>query len=87
MAIGGGFAVLTLVATILGLFASETTPTMMRMSALDPFNYVSLVSLYDISAIVDGNFAFIWKFAILGIVAVICFALGIVVFKKKDLPL
>lgn len=87
MALGGGFAVLTMVFTILGMFASDSTPSMMRMDALSPFNYVSLVTLYDISSILDGTLAYIWKFAILGGIAVVCFIVGISVFKKKDLPL
>lgn len=54
MALGGGFAVLTLVFTILGLFGSDMTPAMMRMDALNLFNSFSLVTLFDINAVVDG---------------------------------
>jgi len=87
MALGGGFAVLTMVFTILGMFASDSTPAMMRMEALSAFNNVSLVTLYDLSSIIDGTSAYIWKFSILGGIAIICFTVGIIVFKKKDLPL
>ncbi len=87
MSTGGGFAVLTLVFTILGMFASESTPAMMRMEALDLFNSVSLVTLFDISSIVDGTSAYLWKFGILIAITVISFIIGITVFNKKDLPL
>jgi len=87
MSTGGGFAVLTLVFTILGMFASESTPAMMRMEALDLFNSVSLVTLFDISSIVDGTSAYLWKFGILIAITIISFIIGITVFNKKDLPL
>lgn len=87
MALGGGFAVLTIVFTILGMFASDATPSMMRMDALNGFNYVSIVTLFDVFSIVNGTTDFIWKFVVLGLVSIVCFAIGVIVFKKKDLPL
>lgn len=87
IALGGGFSVLTLVFTILGMFASDSTPQMMRMDALNPFNNVSLVTLFDIDSIVSGTYSYIWKFAILITITIISFILGIKTFNKKDLPL
>lgn len=87
MALGGGFAVLTVVFTLLGLFASESTPSMMRISELDPFNSASIVSLFDITSIMNGSIDYIWKFGILGGICIVFFSAGIIIFKKKDLPL
>ena len=87
MALGGGFAVLTLVFTILGMFASDSTPSMMRMEALAPFNSLTVVSLFDLTSILEGTMDYIWKFSILVGITIICFVAGITVFKKKDLPL
>ena len=86
-ALGGGIAVITLVFTILGMFGSKSTPSMMRMDALNFFNKISIASLFDLFAVVNKNVDFLWKFAILGGIALICFSIGIIVFKKKDLPL
>lgn len=41
MAIGGGLSMFFLVATMLGLFGSSIMPSIIRMEALDYFNYVS----------------------------------------------
>lgn len=87
MALGGGFAVLTLVFTILGLFGSDMSPAMMRMDALNLFNSFSLVTLFDINMVVDGNLNYLWKFGILIVVTVASFIVGMKVFAKKDLPL
>lgn len=87
MALGGGFAVLTIVSTILGMFASDSTPSMMRMDALAPFNSVSVATLFDITSIVNGTTDYLWKFGILVGIAIISLTIGIVFFKKKDLPL
>lgn len=73
--------------TEIGAFASDTTPSMMRMDALDIFNKVSLVSLYDLGSMINGTSDYIWKLGILLGIAIICFTVGIMVFKKKDLPL
>lgn len=87
VAAGGGFAVLTLVATILGLFGSDAIPSMMRMESLNFFNYFSLVTLFDVNSIVAGTTTYIWKLAILAAVTIVCFGAGMAIFDKKDLPL
>lgn len=87
MSLGGGFSVLTLVCTILGMFASDSTPAMMRMEALSIFNNFSIVTLFDLDSIIASTNTYIWKMGILFGSAIICFIVGINVFKKKDLPL
>lgn len=87
MAIGGGLNIFFLVATILGLFGSKIIPQVIRMDALKLFNYVSIISLFDVISILDGTFAFLWKLAILIVIGIICYAISFVKFDKKDLPL
>ena len=87
MSIGGGLNMFFLVATMLGLFGSKVLPSVVRLSALNFFNYTSLISLFDVVSILDGTSAFIWKFAILIVVGLICYIAGSIKFQKKDLPL
>ena len=60
--------------------------------ALNVFNKMTLVGLYDVSSIStigssDVDYTFVWKLAILAIISVVCYIAGNTVFKKKDLPL
>ena len=87
MSLGGGINMFFLVATMLGLFGSKVLPSVVRLSALNFFNYTSLISLFDVVSILDGTTTFIWKFAILIAVGLVCYIVGAIKFKKKDLPL
>lgn len=87
MALGGGLSMFFLVATMLGLFGSPVIPSVVRISALNYFNYVSIISLFDVVSILDGTVAWIWKLAILLVIGVLGYILGDIKFKKKDLPL
>lgn len=87
MSLGGGLNMFFLVATMLGLFGSNVLPKVVRLKALNFFNYCSIISLFDEQAIIDGSTAFIWKFAILIAIGLVCYIIGGIKFKKKDLPL
>ena len=87
MAIGGGLSMFFLVATMLGLFGSPTIPSIIRMKALNYFNYASLITLFDTISIIEGTYTYLWKFAILVAVGVVCYIVGSIRFRKKDLPL
>ena len=87
MAIGGGLSIFALVAAMLGLFGSPVIPSVVRLDALNNFNHVTIISLFDVISIMDGTGAFIWKFAILAVLGIVGYALGAVRFTKKDLPL
>lgn len=87
MSIGGGLSIFSLVATMLGLFGSEQIPSVVRFSSLNYFNYVSIISLFDVPSIVDGTTAWMWKMAILLAFGLVGFFFGSARFKKKDLPL
>lgn len=87
MAIGGGLSIFALVAAMLGLFGSPVIPYVVRLSALNYFNYATVISLFDVISIMDGTGAFIWKFAILAVAGIIGYIIGALRFTKKDLPL
>ena len=87
MAVGGGLNIFFLVATILGLFGSPIMPYVIRMESLKYFNYVSIISLFDVVSILDGTLTFLWKLAILIAVGTVCYAVAFKKFKDKDLPL
>ncbi len=87
MAIGGGLSIFALVAAMLGLFGSPVIPSVVRLDALNNFNYATIISLFDVVSIIEGTNDFIWKFAVLGIAGIICYVAGSVHFTKKDLPL
>ena len=87
MAIGGGLNMFFLVATMLGLFGSPVLPSIIRMNALNAFNYVSIISLFDVVSILDGTYAYLWKWAILVVIGIVCYVAGSLKFQKKDLPL
>ena len=87
MALGGGISMFFLVATMLGLFGSPVIPSVVRISALNNFNYVSLISLFDVVSILDGGNAWIYKLIILVIVGLAGYIMGSIRFEKKDLPL
>ena len=87
MAIGGGLSIFALVAAMLGLFGSPVIPKVVRLDSLNYFNYTTIISLFDVVSIMDGNLTFLWKFAIFFVVGIIGYVAGSVKFVKKDLPL
>ena len=87
MAIGGGLTMFFLVATMLGLFGSPIIPSIVRMEALNAFNYVSIISLFDVISILEGSTTYLWKLAILVVGGVVCYFVGSKKFERKDLPL
>lgn len=76
-----------LVATMLGLFGSPVLPSIIRMNDLNTFNYVSIISLFDVVDILNGGTDFIYKMFILVAVGLICYITGSEYFTRKDLPL
>lgn len=85
--VGGGLTLFSLVCTILGLFGSAIMPSAMRISAMNFFNYLSIISLFDTVSILGGTLGYLWKLGILLAVGVVTFIIGIFSFDKKDLPL
>lgn len=87
MAIGGGLSIFALVAAMLGLFGSPVIPSVVRLNALNYFNYATVISLFDVVSIIDGTDIYIAKFVILAVLGIIGYILGAISFTKKDLPL
>lgn len=87
MAIGGGLSIFALVAAMLGLFGSPVIPSVVRLNALNYFNYATIISLFDVISIMDGTNAFVGKFIILAVSGVIGYIFGSLKFTEKDLPL
>lgn len=87
MSVGGGLSIFALVAAMLGLFGSPVIPSVVRLDALNYFNYTTIISLFDVISIMDGTTAFIWKFFILLALGAVGYAVGSIRFTKKDLPL
>lgn len=87
MAIGGGLSIFALVAAMLGLFGSPVIPSVVRLEALNNFNYATIISLFDVISIINGTNTFIWKFAVLGALGLLGYIVGSVRFTRKDLPL
>lgn len=87
MSIGGGLSIFALVAAMLGLFGSEIIPSVIRLDALNAFNYVTVITLFDVISIVDGTGYFIYKLVILFALGLAGYILGSTKFIKKDLPL
>lgn len=87
MGCGGGLTMFFLVATILGLFGSKAIPSAVRIEAMDFFNYTTILTLFDTMSITAGTLTFLWKWAILVVLGVACYAVSVVKFDKKDLPL
>ncbi len=87
LGIGGGLTIFSLVCTILGLFGSSVVPSAMRISAMDFFNYLSIITFFDTVSILSGSLSYLWKLGVLLAIGVVTFIIGIFRFDKKDLPL
>ena len=84
---GGGLSMFFLVTIILGMFGSKVIPSAIRIDAMNYFNYVTIISLFDSISILNGTLTFLWKLAILAAIGIACYAVSAIRFRKKDLPL
>ena len=87
MGVGGGISMFFLVTTILGMFGSEIIPAVVRIDSMNFFNYLSIITLFDAVSILNGTLTYLWKFAILVVIGIVTYTIGIERFNKKDLPL
>ena len=87
LSIGGGLTIFSLVCTILGLFGSSVVPSAMRISQMNFFNYLSLITFFDTTDILTGSMDWLLKFGILLVVSILTIVIGLFRFDKKDLPL
>lgn len=86
MGVGGGLSMFFLVATILGLFGSSSIPEALKIETMNIFNYVTIISLFNANAILEGG-KYLYGFYILLIIGLVTYTIGILRFNKKDLPL
>lgn len=100
IAVGGGACILAFLCCILGLFGNKVFVSVgVGVQAMDFFNYLSLYTLIDTSAMSDfakiatgayggaWNFNWIWELAILLVIGGVLAFVGGRRFLKKDLPL
>lgn len=100
LGLGGGFCVFCFLATILGLFGSDVFVSLgVGVKAMNVFNYLTLLSLYNTDSIstfvkaiqgvpdIEISYTWIWEAAILLGITIVTFVVGLKVFEKKDLPL
>lgn len=87
LGVGGGLAIFFLVTSILGLFGLDVMPLALRIDSMNIFNYVTIIRLFDVQAIMDGNVIFYYK--IIGLIAItlITYVGAVIEFNRKDLPL
>lgn len=87
MTVGGGVSIFFLVATILSLVGSTALPRALRIEAMSSFNYLSIISLFDTSSILNNTQTYLWKYGVLIVIGIVAYVIGILKFNKKDLPL
>lgn len=73
---GAGIPLISFILSLLTKFSDS----------LEAFKYLTLSTLFDTSAILSGE-GYIPQFIALGAITVVLYTVGIVVFKKKSLPL
>lgn len=87
IAVGGSINIMFFIFTILGLFGSEVMPGTIRIEGMYFFNYLTIHSLYDGSAVMNGDPIYWAKLSALLVITAITYFCGMLVFDKKDLPL
>ena len=71
-----------------GLFGTKIMPSFIRIEAMNIFNYMSIISLYDATAVMNEEYLkYTIKLLSLFALSSVCIFSGIKVFIKKDLPL
>ncbi len=93
LALGGGLNVWFFLCSLLGMFGSESMVSMgIGVEMLGRFNNLTIVGLFDIEALGTVgseavDYAFVPKLVAMAAIAVACYAVGMIRFQKKDLPL
>jgi ABC-2 type transport system permease protein len=77
IAVSGGIVGAFLLMSIMAMFGSN-------FGWMQNF---TIVSLYDIHSVFAGEPDFIWKFVVLAVIGAVTYAIGSVIFDKRDLPL
>lgn len=84
---GGGINIFFFICSILGLFGTKAIPGTVRIEAMDFFNKLTIMSLNDGMAVMNGDVIYWYKLIGLLAIALVTYVAGIIVFDHKDLPL
>lgn len=88
LGVGMGLSMFFLVTSIIGIFGSPAMPSTIRIEAMDIFNYVTIVRLFDVNAILAENYSMYWyKLIALFVIGIATTIAGSIYFERKDLPL
>jgi ABC-2 type transport system permease protein len=88
LSVGAGIPVFFYIMSIVGQMGSDRLVQMgMGAESLKAFNNLTIMTLYDTTAILEGSGGIVWRFLALFCIAAAVFAAGHIAFKKKDLPL
>lgn len=87
IALGGGLNISFYIFSIMGLFGTEAMPSLVRIPAMNFFNYLTILSLNDGLAVMEGNVVYWYKLIGLLAIGLVTYVAGKTVFKRKDLPL
>ena len=88
LSVGGGISISFLVCAILGLFGEKIIPSIIRIDAMNYFNYLTIFSFFKVKPMIDGlTDQYVPGLCILILIGLIAYNIGIVTFDKKDLPL
>ncbi|MFA6874490.1 MAG: ABC transporter permease [Bacilli bacterium] len=86
--VGGGICIFFFICSVLGLFGSKSMPVYLRIDGMNTFNYVTIFSLFDPMAVMDGDYKlYFFKLLFLLVITGITYTAGSVRFCHKDLPL
>jgi ABC-2 type transport system permease protein len=81
LAVGAGIPIAFFLFSTLSSFSS------FGVEALKYFKYFTINTLYNISDVLAHNTNMTWEFIVLFGIMAVCYAGGVLYFKKKDLPL
>ncbi len=87
ISVGGGINIFFFICSILGLFGTKAIPGTVRIEAMDFFNKLTIMSLNDGMAVMNGDVIYWYKLIGLLAIALVTYVAGIIVFDHKDLPL
>ena len=83
-----GISIFFFICAILGLFATKAIPGTIRITSMNIFNYLTIFSLFDSLAVMDGSWMlFFMKLLVLFGITIVTYIIGSIKFTKKDLPL
>lgn len=86
--VSGGISIFFFICAILGLFATKAIPGTIRITSMNIFNYLTIFSLFDSLAVMDGSWMlFFMKLLVLFGITIVTYIIGSIKFTKKDLPL